>query len=138
MPVIVCDKAACSLQARKPLLADTATYFHQLLCVLKHLHARGLWHRDIKPGNLLLKSSGPGGRLMLQLGDLGISRRAHVALGAQPTSIGTRAYMAPEQEDPALAPSSGCWDKADVWSAGMALLDMAGGGWPPLCFPRLV
>jgi serine/threonine-protein kinase len=129
MPVIVFDRAACSLEARKPILADTSTYFHQLLCVMQHLHARGVWHRDIKPGNLLLAGTGPNGRLVLQLADLGISRVAHVPNGAQPTGIGTQPYMAPEQQDPSLAPGDGCWAKADVWSAGVALLEMVGGGW---------
>jgi serine/threonine protein kinase len=88
-----------------------------------------IWHRDIKPGNLLLASKAAGASEVLQVADLGSSRTAQVSSGTQPTSIGTRDYMAPEQDDPALAPADGCWAKADVWSAGVTLLEMVGGGW---------
>ena len=80
-----------SWPALKRVLLDT-------LAALAHAHARGLVHRDLKPGNVLL--SGPGDhRSGLRLTDWGI---AHV-IGSEEEqredgrAVGTIRYMAPEQ-----------------------------------------
>jgi len=69
----------------------------ELLDALAHAHARGVIHRDLKPGNVLLSRLGdvrPG----LKLTDFGIAR----AMDFQPEEtgskpLGTLHYMAPEQ-----------------------------------------
>ncbi|MEZ0577417.1 serine/threonine-protein kinase [Nocardioides sp. MH1] len=91
----------------------------QTLQALEAVHAAGIVHRDVKPGNLLLEPTGRGVP-HLRLTDFGIAvpvneaRLTHVAM-----VIGTPGYMAPEQAlgaDP--APS------ADVYALGMVMVEM--------------
>ena len=98
----------------------------QTLQALEAVHAAGIVHRDIKPGNLLLEPTG-GARPHLRLTDFGIAvpsdepRLTHVAM-----VIGTPGYMPPEQyrgADP--DPSS------DIYALGIVMLEMLTGRRPP-------
>ncbi|MFJ6569892.1 bifunctional serine/threonine-protein kinase/ABC transporter substrate-binding protein [Streptomyces sp. NPDC091292] len=64
----------------------------RLARALAEVHAAGLVHRDVKPGNVLLALDGP------RLIDFGIARAADAtALTATDAVIGTPGYLAPEQ-----------------------------------------
>jgi eukaryotic-like serine/threonine-protein kinase len=87
----------------------------QLADALAYAHSRGVVHRDVKPGNVLL---GPEGRV--KLADFGIARLIgdnvrHTRTGE---AIGTAAYLAPEQVTG--EPVTGC---ADTYSLGLLLLE---------------
>lgn len=63
----------------------------QLLKALQHAHEHGVWHRDVKPANLLLMSDG-----QVKVTDFGIARVECPNL-AQPDEImGTPGFIAPE------------------------------------------
>ncbi|WP_377270344.1 serine/threonine-protein kinase [Peterkaempfera sp. SMS 1(5)a] len=69
----------------------------QLLSGLGAVHAEGVVHRDIKPGNLLLEATGTG-PLHLRLSDFGISvRTGDARLTETHFVVGTPGYFAPEQ-----------------------------------------
>jgi eukaryotic-like serine/threonine-protein kinase len=72
------------------------------------LHAQGSVHRDIKPANLLLRTDGPGIRVMVA--DLGVAKALEHASGLTHV-VGTPAYMAPEQ-----ATGGGVDERADVYA----------------------
>jgi hypothetical protein len=66
------------------------------LCeALEHAHARGVVHRDVKPGNVMVGDAGA-----VKLCDFGIARLADLSsLTLTGDVVGTIAYMAPEQAE---------------------------------------
>ncbi|XP_039575505.1 dual specificity mitogen-activated protein kinase kinase 7 isoform X2 [Passer montanus] len=92
------------------------------LLYLKEKH--GVIHRDVKPSNILLDERG-----QVKLCDFGISGRL-VDSKAKTRSAGCAAYMAPERIDPP-DPTKPDYDiRADVWSLGISLVELATGQFP--------
>jgi len=79
---------------------------------LRHAHDRGVIHRDIKPGNLLLTADG-----RIKLSDFGISRLfGNTRLTSAGSVLGTAEYMAPEQ-----AAGKPVDQRADLYSLGAVM-----------------
>ena len=102
------------LAERRTLPVDEAVAIGaRVATALAHLHERGLVHRDVKPGNILVTPDGAA-----KLCDLGLARP--VAEGTTVTEtamvVGTPAYMAPEQ-----ATAAGLTPASDVYALGLTL-----------------
>ena len=92
---------------------------------LAYMHSLGFLHRDIKGANILVKRDGS-----VKLIDFGVSGKVSAASPTRRTFIGTPYWMAPEViENKITATPYGA--KADVWSLGITLIELAHGD-PPL------
>jgi serine/threonine protein kinase len=104
------------LMKRGPMtLGDLAPIAAQVADALAYVHARGIVHRDVKPGNVLIGSDD-----VVKLADFGIARliaqRTHHTRSG--VTLGTAAYIAPEQVSG--GPVDGA---ADVYALGLVLLE---------------
>lgn len=86
---------------------------------LEHAHYYGIIHRDLKPANLFLSKEG-----RLKLGDFGIARDTErTALTAAGKTVGTYAYMAPEQ----ISGKPPVSRKTDQYALGCVLFELLTG-----------
>jgi serine/threonine-protein kinase len=94
----------------------------QVADALSVAHARGLVHRDVKPGNVLVQ---PDGRVKVT--DFGIAKAAGGGdeLTKSGMVVGTARYLAPEQVDGRTVD-----DRADVYALGLVLYEMLCGKAP--------
>ncbi|MEK8051675.1 serine/threonine-protein kinase [Ideonella sp. DXS22W] len=88
---------------------------------LAHAHARGIVHRDLKPANVVV-DLGTG---VLKLIDFGVARVDDAAQTRTGMTLGTPAYMAPEQL--AGAPASAA---TDTYALGVMLFELLAGRRP--------
>jgi serine/threonine protein kinase/Tol biopolymer transport system component len=108
--------------ARGPLpLEEALDYARQVARGLDKAHRHGIVHRDIKPANLLITDDG-----VVKILDFGLAKLAGTAaLTRVGSSIGTPAYMSPEQ-----ARGDEVDPRTDLWSLGVILYEMLTGRKP--------
>lgn len=101
---------------------ETVTLAKQLCDALQHAHEQGIIHRDLKPSNLMILRDGT-----LKLTDFGIAKDLdETALTSANCTVGTAAYMSPEQ-------CRGVRDltpRCDLYSLGIVLYELVTGAKP--------
>src|SRR4051812_42235084 len=106
-------------------LAQIGGVLEGLLAGLTNAEAQGIVHRDLKPENLMVTADG-----RVKIADFGIAKattkmQTGAFLTATGTTVGTPAYMAPEQ---AMAQEVGPW--TDLYSLGVMAYEMLVGRLP--------
>ena len=102
-------------------LAETQGILEQVASALDYAHARGLIHRDVKPGNILFTADGRP-----KVADFGIARPTGEARLTQTGILmGTPEYMAPEQAEGRTVDY-----RADLYALGVVLYQMLTGRVP--------
>jgi tetratricopeptide (TPR) repeat protein len=129
MPYIEGESLRDRLRRERQLPVDEAVGLaREVADALAHAHQHELVHRDIKPENILLE----GGHALVA--DFGIARAVGSAATTQLTatglSIGTPAYMSPEQALGDYAIDA----RSDVYALGCVLYEMLAGE-PPFAAP---
>lgn len=91
----------------------------QLCSALQYAHNHGVIHRDLKPANLFVSKEGT-----VKLGDFGIAHDTETSdLTGDGMTVGTHAYMAPEQ----ITGKKNITGKVDLYALGCCLYEMLTG-----------
>ena len=109
-------------RASRPSPEQSIAWLAQAATALDSAHARGVVHRDVKPGNLMLDA-----RDGLTVVDFGIARAADHTLGmtAPGTVLGTAGYLAPEQAQGLETTAA-----SDRYALGVVAYELLTGGRP--------
>ena len=120
-----CDAKRVSLIGRLHLLM-------QVCDAIQHAHQKGIIHRDIKPGNVLVVED-DAGLPRVKVIDFGIAKAMDnrtdqsVAMTVRGMLIGTPEYMSPEQADPGHTDID---TRTDIYSLGVLLYELLTGTLP--------
>lgn len=100
--------------------AESVRIMQGVLAGLQYSHERGVVHRDIKPGNIILSTDGK-----VKIADFGIARIESSSMTQAGTVMGTPAYMSPEQFMGQTVDA-----RTDIYSAGVMLYQLLTGERP--------
>ncbi|KAK9385221.1 kinase-like domain-containing protein [Lipomyces mesembrius] len=96
----------------------TQVIVRESLVALSYIHKAGIIHRDIKAANILIKNDGG-----VQLCDFGVAAQISAKHPKRSTIVGTPYWMAPE----VITEGATYNYKADIWSLGITIYEMATG-----------
>jgi len=94
----------------------------QIAGALEDAHSRGLLHRDLKPGNILVTAKGTAKLLDFGLAKLMTDSDSEATKTIEGAVMGTAAYMSPEQ-----AQGKSLDERSDIFSFGTVLYEMLSG-----------
>ena len=117
-----CDRRRLDVAERVRLLAQACD-------AVQHAHQKGVIHRDLKPGNLLVAEE--SGRPQAKVIDFGVARAVAGRLVKESVTregavVGTLQYMSPEQANPDQEIDT----RTDVWSLGVVAFELLAGRTP--------
>lgn len=110
-------------EKKKMSVCDSVKICSDVLGTLEFAHQKGIYHRDIKPGNIMIDKNG-----RVKIIDFGIAKaETDPNLTVAGYSVGTPAYMAPEQFTPTADTN---YAQVDVYAVGTMLYYMLTGELP--------
>jgi Tol biopolymer transport system component len=117
MELVEGETLAARLKKGKLSIDDALRYGGQIAAALAEAHSKGITHRDLKPGNIMIGKNG------VKVLDFGLAKVAPASAGESLTAtnavMGTPAYMAPEQRE-----GKECDARTDIYALGLVLREM--------------
>ncbi len=108
------------LRNGRPDFLQGLQWTFELFSLLAHCHERNIFHRDIKPGNIVISEKG------LHLIDFGLVKREDdTQITSQGKMLGTMSYFAPEQFRAAASNH-----RTELYSAGLVAYELLTGSYP--------
>ena len=109
------------LKEESPERREILKLFAMISSAIEHGHHRGVVHRDLKPGNILIDENGEP-----KIIDFGVARSLDNTVGEEAMTeagrlVGTVQFMAPEQVDPKIKDIDA---RCDVYALGVVLYQM--------------
>jgi serine/threonine protein kinase len=111
------------LERWRPIICEISlALVHQICRGLEHAHSKGIVHRDIKPGNVMITNTGS-----VKITDFGLAKLTHgtTVHTAVDSILGTPLYMSPEQ-----AIGESVDQRSDLFSLGTVLYELLTGKQP--------
>jgi serine/threonine protein kinase len=109
------------MEITKLTLKDAARILQRVAAALDYAHAKGVIHRDLKPGNILFDEDGNA-----FISDFGIAKYSNADTKLTTSGVvGTPTYMSPEQ-----AMGENIDERSDIYSLGVILFEMLSGKLP--------
>ena len=137
MPYVDGESLRARLASGTPLpLAECLSILRDVTRALSYAHQHGVVHRDIKPDNILLSHGAA------EVTDFGIAKaldaarlpESNVTITQIGTSVGTAAYMSPEQ----AAADPGLDHRTDIYSVGVVAYELLSGHLPFVGTPQAI
>jgi serine/threonine protein kinase len=110
------------VKAVAPSLPTKLELFAKVCDAVHYAHDEGVIHRDLKPGNIMVRDDGT-----IAILDFGVARVSNSARTKQGDFLGTLMYMSPEQ---ATARIDQIDHRTDIYSLGVILFELVRGQMP--------